>query len=279
MFLSFVDGAEVEIRHHADTVIPAADQRIQHVRHAGVGFVLNVFEDLIAFTGSGRDRLARADAVGQQISRLINHANFAGVQPRNAAGNQMHNGVHLVHIQLRAVVQTHHHRGAVLRLIADHKRAFFVERQMHPRALHRVQRHNALRQLPFEAAFIAHVLHELAAAKHFVFVHQLVAAGQNRLHTFGGKGHARFRQRLFRHQYLPALRVNAVGELFAVQHGDNLRHGQIFLASVERDVAAIAGPQHANDNRRRRHGKPHTRHQRPAFVICETQSKRRKRLG
>ena len=191
----------------------------------------------------------------------------------------MHNGVDLVHIQLRAIVQAHHYRGAVLWLIADHKRAFFVERQMHPCALHRVQRHNALRQLPFEAAFVAHVLHELAAAEHFIFVHQLVAAGQYRLHAFGSKGHARFRQFIFRHQNLPALRVNAVAELFTVQHGDNLRHGQIFLASVERDVAAITGPQHTNDNRRRRNGKPHSRHQCPAFVICKTQSKRRKRLG
>ena len=189
----------------------------------------------------------------------------------------MHNGVHLVHIQLRAVVQAYHHRGTVLRLIADHKRALFVKRQMHPRALHRVQRHNALRQLPFEAAFIAHVLHELAAAEHFVFVHQLVAAGQYRLHAFRGKGHARFRQRIFRHQNLPALRVDAIGELFAVQHRDNLRHGQIFLASVERDVAAITGPQHADDNRRRRHGKP--RHQRPALVAVEAKTKRRKGLG
>ena len=79
MFLGFVDGAEIEIRHHADAVIPAADQRIQHVRHAGAGFVLDVFEDLIAFTGCGRNRLACANAVGQQISRLIDDADFAGL--------------------------------------------------------------------------------------------------------------------------------------------------------------------------------------------------------
>ena len=79
MFLGFVDGAEVEIRHHTDAVIPRANQRIQHVRHAGTGFVLNIFEDLIAFTGRGRNRLACANAVGQQISRLIDNANFAGL--------------------------------------------------------------------------------------------------------------------------------------------------------------------------------------------------------
>lgn len=79
VFTGFVDGTEVEIRHHADAVIPRTNQRIQHVRHAGAGFVLNIFEDLIAFTGCGRNRLACANAVGQQISRLIDDADFAGL--------------------------------------------------------------------------------------------------------------------------------------------------------------------------------------------------------
>ena len=47
---------------------------------------------------------------------------------------------------------------------------------MHARMLNRIQTHDALRQLTFEAAFVTNVLDKLAAAQHLLFVHQLVAA-------------------------------------------------------------------------------------------------------
>ena len=134
----------------------------------------------------------------------------------------MHNGIDLVHIQLAAVMQTHHHRGAILRLVADDKGTLFIERQMHAGALYGVQRHDALRQFAFQTPLVTDVLHKLTGAQYFVFIHQLVAAGQHGLHAFRRQRHPRFGQSLFRNQNLPALRVNTVFQLFAVQHGDYL---------------------------------------------------------
>ena len=160
----------------------------------------------------------------------------------------MHDGIHLVEIQLAAIMQTHHHRGAVLRLVADDKGTLFIERQMHSGALYSIQRHNALRQFAFQAPLIANVLHKLAGAQHFVFVHQLIAAGQHGLHAFRRQRHSRFRQSLFRNQNLSALRIDAIFQFFTIQHGDYLRNRDILLATVQRNIAVVAIPQHADNN-------------------------------
>ena len=119
---------------------------------------------------------------------------------------------------------------------------------MHTGALYGIQRHNALRQFAFQAPLVADVLHKLAGTQHFIFIHQLIAARQHGLNALRRQRHSRFGQRVFWNQNLPALRIDAVFQFFTVQHGDYLRNREIFLATVQRNIAVVAIPQHADNN-------------------------------
>jgi len=113
---------------------------------------------------------------------------------------------------------------------------------------------DALRQLAFQAAPEAHVLDELRHAQRIVAVHQFQAGRQLGGHALGGQQHAHLAQACRRHHHLAALRVDAVGDLFGLEHGHHVA-GRDFLARAEhRLVAGLVLPQVHHDGGGERHG-------------------------
>jgi hypothetical protein len=85
----------------------------------------------------------------------------------------MHDGRDLHRVERAPGVQVNEHRSARLRLLA-HERGPARKREMHPRALHRLERLDGARELAFETALVIHLLEELARPETLA-LHQLEA--------------------------------------------------------------------------------------------------------
>jgi hypothetical protein len=176
----------------------------------------------VVAAGAGVEAVGQVDVGRQQVAGLVDQADARGARLATLPATMLMTAAICFRLQRAARFQLHHHRGRRFLAVDDTKEVdLAIDRCT--RACDRVQRHDRLRQLAFQAAAEAHVLHELRHAQRVVLVHQFQPGRQLRGHALGGQQHAHLAQHGVGHQHLAAVGVHAVGDVVAVQHGHHVR--------------------------------------------------------
>ena len=241
-FQRLVHAVVIHGGRHAELEVVFADDGAEQARDVAADFIL---EALGAFVAGGRgvEAIRQVDVRGQQVAALVDQAHARGRQAGDAARHHVDDGGDLFRRQGAARFQGHDDGGGRLVAIAGDERGRLGDRQMDARRSDRVHRHDALRQLAFQAAAEAHVLHELRYAQRVILVHQLQAGRQLRRHALRGQQHAHLAQHGIGHQHLAAVRMQAVGDVFGVQGRHHVRHGHLLARAKDRLVVGLVAPE------------------------------------
>ena len=164
--------AEVQICRNLGLHIVLADDGLQNVQNAAHILLLDLLgvEELLHVHAAS----AAVWRLRQQLARIVEHADGAGLHLRHARRHQMHDAGNLRAIQHAAGVNAQQHRGRRLLLLAE-KSVLVGQCQMHACALHGVEREDGAGQLALQPALEIQTLLKLGDAEFAVF-HQLKAS-------------------------------------------------------------------------------------------------------
>ena len=154
---------EIQLSRHLCLDIRLADDGLQYVEHAAAVERLDLLHVLqlvaIGATCSAAIRWRR-----QQLARVVEHTDGAGIHLGHAGGHQVHDAGELRAVQRTPRVQAQQNGSRGLLLLTV-KTILVRQRQVHAGILHRRQGLDGARQLTFQTALKGQTLLELRHAK------------------------------------------------------------------------------------------------------------------
>jgi hypothetical protein len=184
-------------------------------------------------------------ALPQRARLCVDHGHLFGLQPFHAVAHQMHNPAHLLAGQRRVRLEGDHHAGGRLCACVGERRVV-AWRDMHPRALHRLQVPNGVRQFLLQRDAQRGLLHRLRHAEGGFF--EPCVAGRARFgQAFGREFQSRFLGARFGHFHDAAAARGAHGDILLAQGLHHRRRVGRRQPRIQRRVGRRACPEAQRD--------------------------------